>query len=232
MQSEGSIGGGVDQFRGIWRQGGQAIAEAVPVRVVDTVLKVTFLLIAEGFTIADEKLEIPRVRRVHCGEIDLIRNAVAESEPDPAARMIRGAESFLGTGGPAWFNARSAEGGMSVDGVHAKIILRGSSLPSQWGFAGQHGLSLQPVCLIITIHIATTLLDVIGSGRHVSVKKHDGIRWLWWCRCGGLDFLGFHGLYVVFVCLLDGGLVLMADATVGGLRLGAEGLEYVLLESH
>jgi hypothetical protein len=81
-------------------------------------IEITFLFVAKSFTVADEKLKIARIRLVHVRIINLVHDAVAQGKPKPATRMIRGAETFLGAGGPAGLNARSAKGDGVSRGIH------------------------------------------------------------------------------------------------------------------
>ena len=80
-------------------------------------VQVALFLVAKRFPVADEELKIARVRLVDGRVVDFVDDAVAEREPDPAARMIGGAQTFLGAGGPARLDSGCAEG----DGVFSWI---------------------------------------------------------------------------------------------------------------
>ena len=72
-------------------------------------IQVALFLVAKCFPVADQELKIARVRLVNGRVVDFVDDAMAEREPDPAARMISGAETFLGAGGPAGFDSGCAE---------------------------------------------------------------------------------------------------------------------------
>ena len=99
---------------------GQAVEDTIPFRVFDPVLQVALLLVAKRFAVADQELKIARVGLVHRRVVDFVDDAVAECEPDPATRMISGAETFLGAGGPTRFDAGRAKG----HGVFRRIHFR------------------------------------------------------------------------------------------------------------
>src|SRR5512137_269774 len=118
---------------------GEPVEKAIAFRVLDQVLEVAFFLMAKGFSVADEELEIARVGFVNGGVVDFVDDAMAEREPDPAARMISGAETFFGAGGPAGFDSGRAE----CDRVFSGIHVRTSS-----GFASNLGSPRQQVLQI------------------------------------------------------------------------------------
>src|SRR6476646_1644915 len=89
---------------------GQPIEKAVPFRIFDLVLQVALLLMAKSLAVGDQKLEIARVRLIAMRVVNFIYDAMAEREPEPAARVVRCAESLLGTGGPTRLNSRAAKG--------------------------------------------------------------------------------------------------------------------------
>ena len=70
---------------------GQSIKRKTPLRILDLMMKIALLFVTKAFTISDQELEIARIRLIHSGIIDFINDAVTNSEPKPAARMIRGA---------------------------------------------------------------------------------------------------------------------------------------------
>ena len=88
---------------------GEAVEKTIAFRVFDPVIQVALFLVAKCFAVADQKLKIARVGLVDVRVIDLVDDAVAEREPDPAARMISGAEAFLGAGRPARLNSGRAK---------------------------------------------------------------------------------------------------------------------------
>src|SRR5664280_912904 len=96
---------------------GQAIERAVALRVFKLMFQIALFLMAEGLAVTDEKLKIARVRLIHMRIINLIHDAVAQCEPEPAARMISRAQTFLGAGCPARFDAGRAKG----DGVSGGV---------------------------------------------------------------------------------------------------------------
>src|ERR1700722_3452168 len=123
---------------------GHAVEEAGPLRVLDLVLEVDLFFVAERFAVGDEKLEVARVGLIDGGIINLVDNAVAQREPDPATGVIGRAESLLGAGGPARFDARRAEGRCVVAGRHAGLFRAAASSPAN----SQPGKS--PMCSSVT----------------------------------------------------------------------------------
>src|SRR5512136_957136 len=99
---------------------GEPVEKAVAFRVFDQVLQVAFFLVAKRFSVADEELEIARVGFVNGGVVDFVDDAMAEREPDAAARMISGAETFFGAGGPAGFDSGRAECDRVFSGIHIR----------------------------------------------------------------------------------------------------------------
>ena len=88
---------------------GEPVEKTIAFRVFDPVIQVALFLVAKRFPVADEKLKIARVRLVNGRVVDFVDDAMAEREPDPAARMISGAQAFLGAGGPAGLDSGCAE---------------------------------------------------------------------------------------------------------------------------
>jgi hypothetical protein len=78
------------------------VKKSVSFRILDPVGKVPLLFMAERFAIGNKKLKVPCVRLIYMRIVDLIDDTMAKREPDAAARMIGGAESFLRTRSPAW----------------------------------------------------------------------------------------------------------------------------------
>jgi hypothetical protein len=71
--------------------------------------QIALFFLAEGFAVADEELKVPRVRFIDMGIINLIHDAVTQREPDAATGVVRRANAFFRTRGPARLNARRAE---------------------------------------------------------------------------------------------------------------------------
>ena len=88
---------------------GKAVKEAIALRVFDPVVQVAFFLVAKGLAIGDEELEVARVRLVHMRVVNLIDDAVAEREPEPATGMIGRAHAFLGARSPARLDSGRSE---------------------------------------------------------------------------------------------------------------------------
>src|SRR5437899_12512941 len=80
---------------------GQSIEEAIAFGVFGLVIAVALLLVTKGFTVGDQKLKIPRFRLICVWIIDLIDDAMAERELEPATRMIRSDVPFFGSGSSA-----------------------------------------------------------------------------------------------------------------------------------
>jgi len=88
---------------------GDAVENTIAFRVFDPVIQVALFLVAKCFTVADQELKIAGIRLVNGRVIDFVDDAMAEREPDPATRVISGAETFLGAGSPAWLDSGRAE---------------------------------------------------------------------------------------------------------------------------
>ena len=78
------------------------VEKTIMLRILDFVGKIPLLLVAERFAIGNQKLKVPCVRLIYMRVIDLVDDTMAKREPDAAARMISGADSFLCTRSPAW----------------------------------------------------------------------------------------------------------------------------------
>ena len=55
---------------------GQAIKQAIALRIFDHVIQVAFFFVAKGFSVADEKLKVARVRFIDVRIINLVHDAV------------------------------------------------------------------------------------------------------------------------------------------------------------
>src|SRR5262249_46878867 len=74
----------------------------------DFATRVALLLGEEALTVGDDEAEIPGAGLVDAGIIDLVEDAVADREPNPAPRFESRADAALGTRCPAGGNAGSA----------------------------------------------------------------------------------------------------------------------------
>src|SRR6185437_8682095 len=72
----------------------------------DLKLAVTFLLRKETHPIGDQQAEIARAGHINAGKINLIKNSVAEREPDPAGVIESSPYAGFGARRPARWNAR------------------------------------------------------------------------------------------------------------------------------
>jgi hypothetical protein len=88
---------------------GNAIENAIAFRILDLVFKIPFLFVAKRAPVADEKLQVARIRLVDGGIVDLVHDAMAQREPHPTACVIGGAQAFLGARCPARLDARCSE---------------------------------------------------------------------------------------------------------------------------
>src|SRR6266568_1061143 len=99
----------------------QTVQRAVALRVLNPMLQITLLLVAKSLAIGDEKLKIPRVRLIYARVVNLVDDAVAQCEPDPATGMIGRAQALLGAGCPVWLNAGPAESYCAMRFVHSRL---------------------------------------------------------------------------------------------------------------
>ena len=88
---------------------GEPVERSVAFRVFDPVIQVSLFLVTKCFPVADQELKIARVWLVNSGVINLVDDAVAQREPDPATRMISRAKTLLGAGCPARCDTGRAE---------------------------------------------------------------------------------------------------------------------------
>src|SRR5262245_23252304 len=93
---------------------GEAVERAVAFRVLEAMIQVALLLVAECFAVADEKLKIARIGMIDVRIIDLVDDPMAESEPKPATAVVGRAHALLFAGGPARLDSgRSKRHGMA-----------------------------------------------------------------------------------------------------------------------
>src|ERR1043166_1475478 len=88
---------------------GEAVERAIALRILDAVIQVALLLVAECFAVADEKLKIPRIGMIDVRIIDLVDDPMAEREPQPATAVVGRAQALLCAGSPAWFDSRRSK---------------------------------------------------------------------------------------------------------------------------
>src|SRR6266542_6527623 len=87
----------------------EAIKEAIARRILDHMIEVAFFFVAKTFTVADEKLKVPRIRFIDMRIINFVHDSVTEREPDTATCMISRADAFFGTRSPTWLDSRRAK---------------------------------------------------------------------------------------------------------------------------
>src|SRR5213075_1805127 len=66
-------------------------------------------LMAKGFTIRNQKLQVARIRTIHVRIVNLIDNAMAKREPNPASRVVGRSDPLLGRARPTRFDPGRAE---------------------------------------------------------------------------------------------------------------------------
>ena len=90
---------------------GEAVEKTVAFRVFDPVIQIALFFVAKRLPVADQELKIACVWLVDGRVVNFVDDAVAKREPEPAARMISGAETFFGAGRPTWLDTGCAECG-------------------------------------------------------------------------------------------------------------------------
>src|SRR6185295_9251957 len=80
---------------------GEAVERAIAFRVLDAVIQVALLLVAECVAVADEKLKIARIGTIDARTIHPVDAPMAEREPKPATGVIGRAHAPLCAGSPA-----------------------------------------------------------------------------------------------------------------------------------
>ena len=88
---------------------GEAVKEAIALRVFDQVIQVALLLVAKCFAITDKKLKVARVRLIDARIVNLIDDAVTKCEPETATGMISRTHAFFRARSPARLDSRRAE---------------------------------------------------------------------------------------------------------------------------
>jgi hypothetical protein len=74
------------------------------------VIQVAFFFVAKRFAVADQKLEVARVRFIDMGIINFVHDPVTQREPDAATGVIGRANAFFRARRPARLDARRAKG--------------------------------------------------------------------------------------------------------------------------
>src|ERR1041385_7547551 len=75
----------------------ETIKGAIALGILDQMIEIAFFFVAKTFTVADEKLKIPRVWFVDVWVVNLVNDAVTEREPNAATGVIGCADAFLCT---------------------------------------------------------------------------------------------------------------------------------------
>ena len=102
---------------------GKAVKRAIALRVFDPVVQVAFFLVAKGFAIGDEELEVARVGLIHMRIVNLIDDAVAEREPEPATGMIGRAHAFFRARSPARLDSGRSKRDENFGQLHIMLSL-------------------------------------------------------------------------------------------------------------
>ena len=84
----------------------KTIKQAIALRVFNLVIQVTFFFVAERFAVADEKLEVARVRLIDMRIIDFIYDPVTQREPGAATGVICRTDTFFRARTPSRLNPR------------------------------------------------------------------------------------------------------------------------------
>jgi len=92
-----------------WVRISQPVENTIALRVFDQVIQVALFLVAKCFTITDKKLKVARVRLIDMRVVNLIDDAVAQSEPNAATGMVSCTYAFLGARSPARLDSRCAK---------------------------------------------------------------------------------------------------------------------------
>ena len=71
-----------------WFRVRDTIKKAITFRIIDGVNQVAFFLVAKRFSVTYEKLKVTRVRLIDMRIINLVQDAVTQSEPNTATGMI------------------------------------------------------------------------------------------------------------------------------------------------
>src|SRR6185295_3487526 len=88
---------------------GEAVERAIALRVLDAVIQVALLLVAECFAVADEKLKIARIGMIDVRIINLVDDPMAKREPKPATAVVSRAHALLCAGSPARLDSRRSK---------------------------------------------------------------------------------------------------------------------------
>src|SRR5215475_4256168 len=88
---------------------GNAVKDAIALRVFDQMVQIPLFLVAKRFTVRYQELQIARVWLIDMRIVDLINDPVTEGKPEPATCMIGRSNAFFGARAPARFNSGCAE---------------------------------------------------------------------------------------------------------------------------
>src|SRR5262245_12310679 len=88
---------------------GQAVERAIALRVLEVMIQIALLLVAECFAVTDEELKIARIGMIDVWIIDLVDDPMAEREPKPAAAVVGRAHPLLCAGSPARLDSRRSK---------------------------------------------------------------------------------------------------------------------------
>src|SRR5438552_2992148 len=86
-----------------------AIGRNVVAHPLGARVEVALLLVEEVLAVRDQELEIAQLGTIDGGVVDLGKDALPESEPDPAIGRVGGTDAFLGPVGPARLDTGSSE---------------------------------------------------------------------------------------------------------------------------
>ena len=85
---------------------GNAVKEAIALRVFDQVIQVTLFLVAKRFAITDNKLKVACIWLINAWIVNLIDDAVTERKPEAATGMIGRTHAFFRARSPPWLDSR------------------------------------------------------------------------------------------------------------------------------
>src|ERR1044071_296684 len=87
----------------------EAVERTIALRVLDAVIQVALLFVAECFAVADEKLEIARIGMIDVRIINLVDDPMAEREPKPATAVVGRTRTIFCAGSPAGLDSRRSK---------------------------------------------------------------------------------------------------------------------------
>src|SRR5947209_1332228 len=97
---------------------GKAVKDAIALRVFDQMVQIPLFLVAKGFTVGYQELQIACVWLINMRVVNLVYDPVTQGKPEPATGMVGRAYAFFCARTPAWLDSGSTERYCVVRWIH------------------------------------------------------------------------------------------------------------------